>query len=307
MTNIDLKDRKLLHSLYTNCRRSDRSIGNEIGQSKQLVHYRINNLEKRKVILGYTIGIDKSKLGYQRFVVFFHFSHTTTLSEAIKHLRNFEQVSTLIECLGKWDLYATVWTKDHSDLYEFLQKLVTILDIEYWSVLAVVTSRMTLYQILNDSPEKLPPKAPSSIIKINDIDKKILDILKRNSREKLMNISRMVGLSMTAVRHRIKKLCNSGVIIRFFAGIDMSKLGYQEIQFLCNISPSKYTLIEEFTKHLEKNNRISYTLKTIGKWNICFSMYIKSQEELRAFTKDVNARFKELLINYDTLIIGHVV
>ncbi|MBS7606568.1 MAG: Lrp/AsnC family transcriptional regulator [Candidatus Bathyarchaeia archaeon] len=50
---------------------------------------------------------------------------------------------------------------------------------------------------------------------MDQIDLKILDILKQNARAKYVNIAKMVGLTEGAVRRRIKQLKDEGVIRRF--------------------------------------------------------------------------------------------
>jgi len=50
---------------------------------------------------------------------------------------------------------------------------------------------------------------------VDEIDFKILSILKENSRAKYVRIARLVGLSEGAVRRRIKQLRDEGVIRRF--------------------------------------------------------------------------------------------
>jgi len=50
---------------------------------------------------------------------------------------------------------------------------------------------------------------------VDQIDLKILDILKQNARAKYVNIAKMVGLTEGAVRRRIKQLKDEGVIRRF--------------------------------------------------------------------------------------------
>ena len=50
---------------------------------------------------------------------------------------------------------------------------------------------------------------------MDNIDLKILEILKSNARAKYVSIAKKVGLTEGAVRRRIRKLQNNGVIRRF--------------------------------------------------------------------------------------------
>ena len=87
----------------------------------------------------------------------------------------------------------------------------------------------------------------------------------------------------------------------------MAKLGYQEYQFLCKIDSRKYHLIDHFIDFLKTIKEVSYILQTIGEWNLCFSVYCNNPEDLRSFIKKINSHSDNILVDYDTVIIGHVV
>src|SRR3989338_5766141 len=61
---IDKIDRRILYELDKNARIPETRLAKLVGRSKESVRYRINKLEKDKVILGFTTWIDPSKLGY---------------------------------------------------------------------------------------------------------------------------------------------------------------------------------------------------------------------------------------------------
>lgn len=65
------------------------------------------------------------------------------------------------------------------------------------------------------------------IVKIDDIDKKILHLLNKDGRMSYREISRKLGVSVGTVHNRVDKLMKNGVIKRFVPVIDHSKLGYK--------------------------------------------------------------------------------
>ena len=58
---------------------------------------------------------------------------------------------------------------------------------------------------------------------MDDIDKKIIEILKRNSRKSYTKIAKEVGLTEGAVRRRIKMLVKRGIIKRFTIEVSEEK------------------------------------------------------------------------------------
>ena len=73
MYKLDLKDRKILYELDLNCRQSNTQIGKKVGLKKDVVSYRINNMEKEGIIKDYWTVIDTFKLGYNVFRVYLIF------------------------------------------------------------------------------------------------------------------------------------------------------------------------------------------------------------------------------------------
>ncbi|HHF56687.1 MAG TPA: Lrp/AsnC family transcriptional regulator [Thermoplasmatales archaeon] len=84
---------------------------------------------------------------------------------------------------------------------------------------------------------------------LDEIDKKILEILQKNARTPYTQIAKDVGLSEGAIRKRIESLEKRGIIKRYVAIIDPRKIGYNSITLL--------GLDAEPTKLLEIANEIA--------------------------------------------------
>ena len=65
------------------------------------------------------------------------------------------------------------------------------------------------------------------VVKIDDIDRKIIDLLNEDGRMSYRNISRILDVSVGTVHNRVEKLVQKGVIKKFVPIIDHSKLGYK--------------------------------------------------------------------------------
>jgi Lrp/AsnC family leucine-responsive transcriptional regulator len=67
---------------------------------------------------------------------------------------------------------------------------------------------------------------------IDDIDKKILNIIQQDGRESNAEIARQVGLAPSAVLERIRKLEEKGVIRGYSASVDPKQVGFGLIAFV---------------------------------------------------------------------------
>jgi DNA-binding Lrp family transcriptional regulator len=62
-------------------------------------------------------------------------------------------------------------------------------------------------------------------VRLDDLDRKILDQLERDGRATLADVGSAVGLSPSAVRRRVDRLHETGVIIGYTAVVDPQALG----------------------------------------------------------------------------------
>jgi Lrp/AsnC family transcriptional regulator, regulator for asnA, asnC and gidA len=70
-------------------------------------------------------------------------------------------------------------------------------------------------------------KDGSKLVKIDDIDKKIINLLNEDGRMSYRKISRDLDISVGTVHNRVDKLMKTGVISKFVPQIDHSRLGYK--------------------------------------------------------------------------------
>ena len=66
MSEINIKDRKILFELSRNCRLPTTQLAKRVGLSQQGITYRINRLIKTGIISDFITEIDLRKIGYER-------------------------------------------------------------------------------------------------------------------------------------------------------------------------------------------------------------------------------------------------
>ncbi len=70
-----------------------------------------------------------------------------------------------------------------------------------------------------------------STVDLDDHDRKILSILRKEGRITFTELAQQVGLSKTPCQQRVKRLVESGVIIGFRAIVDPAKIGLDHVAF----------------------------------------------------------------------------
>lgn len=87
---------------------------------------------------------------------------------------------------------------------------------------------------------------------LDEIDKKIIELLRENARMPLKDLSAQVFLTTPAVSSRIEKLEKEGIIKGYHADIDLEKLGYGiKAYIMITVKPEDREAFAEFIKGKE--------------------------------------------------------
>lgn len=122
-------------------------------------------------------------------------------------------------------------------------------------------------------------------VNIDDVDRKILNELMRDSRKSYRAIARRAGISVGTVLSRIRKLEKNGVIKGYTAVLDHEKLGYQ-LTVLAEITVSKGKLLE-MEQAIGKLQNTCAVYDVTGMTDALVIAKFHSREELSKFTKSL--------------------
>ena len=129
------------------------------------------------------------------------------------------------------------------------------------------------------------------MVKIDVKDRRILYQLDLDSRQSFRSIGRKVGLTKDVVASRVKKLQDNGVIIRFYALLDQSRLGltflrlYFKYQY---VTPSiKKEIIDHFVNY---DYSISVSSQE-GSYDLGILMLVKNVTDIYPFWRKTLDKF----------------
>ena len=114
---------------------------------------------------------------------------------------------------------------------------------------------------------------------VDELDQRILDILKENARLSFADLGRKINLSPSAVRERILKMEDSGVINKYSIQVDNKKLGYElEAFMLLKVFPGQLKNVMEKIPGIEE---IKEAHRITGSQNLHLKVVIKDQLHLQ--------------------------
>jgi Lrp/AsnC family leucine-responsive transcriptional regulator len=125
-------------------------------------------------------------------------------------------------------------------------------------------------------------------VKYDKIDKQIIDLLSKNSRLSVREISKIINVSPPTVSRRIRKLEEKNVIKGYVSIIEDEELGYDcrallLIKVAGNSDPQK--IIEE----MKDNERICNLYSTVGNYDIISTATCPELDGLSDFIKSIRS------------------
>ncbi|MGV8162544.1 MAG: Lrp/AsnC family transcriptional regulator [Candidatus Nanoarchaeia archaeon] len=121
----DELDEKIIFLYASNVRASLSLIANQANSSIETVRRRIQELERKKIIVGYKIDLNLSKLGYQGYRVDFSLNSTERNAELFEYLKENKYFYQINKSIGGADFETEVVVKNLTHLLELLEEIMT--------------------------------------------------------------------------------------------------------------------------------------------------------------------------------------
>lgn len=145
------------------------------------------------------------------------------------------------------------------------------------------------------------------LIKMDKLDKKILELLSEDGRKSYRKISREIGVSVGTVHNRVDKLSKYGIISKFVPVIDHERLGYNltaiigveiksgTIEFLRDQKEYKENLLAVYDVTGQFDGIIVAKFKNTNELNLFIKSLLKNDVVIRTYTQTVLNIVKEEL------------
>lgn len=304
--NLDLKDRKILSELEMNARISHTALAKKVGLSKQVVKYRIERLEKENLIHEYTVFVDLSKLGKTIYLIYFKLVNLPSAKEKqwIKNIEKHPNILTTGKNTGYWDLTVGISCQDNQEFDKVYKQIVlgkqknikdklitSQVEGSYFNTGFLHEKKILEFQTI-DYQDKT---------NLDKIDLQILNLLAKNCRISLLDLSYKVKLSPNGVKHRIKQLENKKVIFGYKTKINYEALGYLHFRVFIHVNNFTQELYGEVKNYLKNIEGVESISRYIGHADIDFRCYTKNLFELYQLISKIRDKFVKEIIEMDSM------
>ena len=121
-------------------------------------------------------------------------------------------------------------------------------------------------------------------MKLDNIDKKLINLLQNDSKQTTKQLSLQLNLSVTAVYERIKKLEKEQVIKQYVALINKNKIEKSFLVF-CHLKLIQHSkeFISNFEKEITQLQEVSECFHVSGDYDYILKIYVTDMQEYREF------------------------
>jgi DNA-binding Lrp family transcriptional regulator len=124
-------------------------------------------------------------------------------------------------------------------------------------------------------------------IHLDDIDKRILEILQSDCRKTIKEISNQLNLTSTPVFERIKKLEKTGIIKQYVAILDTNRLGRKLHAFIdISIKDHSKSAINSFVSEIIRHPEVMECYHVSGDSDFLLKVLLDDVEQYNQFVLD---------------------
>jgi Lrp/AsnC family transcriptional regulator, leucine-responsive regulatory protein len=309
---LDTKDRKILSELDFNARQSNSEIARKVGLSKEVVNYRIKNLEKDGIITGYYAVLNIAKLGYMFCRIFLRLQNFNPKveQELLEYSRKNKRIGWIIRTQGPFDLALVIFAKNINEFKNVSDEICWKFGSYFQSKFVSIATKIYHYKHKylfesdksNDAEWVLGGNIESGCDKLDDIDTKILGMLSKDGRMPLLKMSENLGLTPNTAKYRLKRLVDNNVILGFRAGIDIKKLKYQRYKVLLTLQNTTKEDHMKLIEFLRRSPHVVYITEAVGKADLEFEMDVFDIEALHSLINKMRQEFSEILKDHEACL-----
>jgi len=303
---MDILDKKLVYGLTADGRASLSELAEKIGTSKAVVKYRMERLERQKVIRKYIPVINIFSFGFNSYMVFVQLMQNCGRG-IIDKICGMPEITWAARCTGNYDLVFAVYAKNVSDFYRIFSEVSYYFNgsIRKHSVTISMEESPIHLKYLLDKPatEKKFNLVSGDVHDIGKESISILHALDGDGRASIIDLAKKTKLSIDVIRTRMKNMRNNGIILGFTADVDVTKLGMFQYELLINLNHSNKARGNSFFSYLKRHPNIIFFIKCIGEWDVMLRVDAKDNKQFDDILLELKDKFSDMILGYQTLIL----
>ncbi len=208
---------------------------------------------------------------------------------------------------GSFDLLVVVWARSISEFKDFIDDLEatygSFIKRKVETVATDVVHFRYRFPLGIRNLEEIHIRETDERVKIDETDKSILDLLAKNPRTSLVDMSREIQESPKVIAYRIRRLEREKLIDAYRPIIDFTTLGFTYYKVFIHLNKISKAEMIELKNHIKSNPLVIYLVEGIGlPADVDLEMVVKTNQDLFNFIHDLKEKFPTLIAEYNTVV-----
>ncbi|MGV8161862.1 MAG: Lrp/AsnC family transcriptional regulator [Candidatus Nanoarchaeia archaeon] len=308
MKKLDKINKRILFELDRNSRIPDTQLAKLVGKSKESVRYRIKRLVEENIIKGFSIWIDPVRLGYKTAKFYLNIANIPEKrKELVDFVKSDKRLLWLGLAEGAWNVGITYFVKTNKEFFEIKKELSSrfgnlILESHTASVVEVQIYSKTFFN--QAPPEHITMFEEEENHTLEEIDKKILKELFKNSRINIVEIARKHNTTANIIRNHMKKLEEKKIIVAYTSQINYELLGYEFFKTFLYFTNMTKEQERKLIEHIKQEPKIIHLVKQISPWEIELEIVCENYAEYNNIIVKIKEEFVDSIKKVDTAILS---
>lgn len=305
INKLDSLDKQILQTLEEDSRQSNANIARKLKTNKTIINYRIERLQKRKIITGFKYIANQVILGKLSFGILLQFRDLTSTQEEIlkTKIERINSVSWTARITGKWDMLIIVIEKDIESFITTLQKIVLACEehIKEYQFYVDYSGTICGHDYLYDNPKDTCVTYESKEnITLNETEWAVFNAIKKNPTTSILQIANNLNKTYDTIKSKLQYLKSKKILLRCSPAININLLGYQETLCLLNVSPSQEKLNHLRDFCIQHQNIVRYT-NCLGHFNVILTIHHKDNNQLKEILGTLKKEFSNSINAYEII------
>lgn len=314
MIKLSKKDRKILWELEQNARQPTSLIAKNTSMSQQVVDYRIKRMEKKGIISGYHTIVSFSKFGfmYCRILIKLRKANEDAIKKMFVALKKKEKSVWISRCHGCWDFATVFMVKTVHELNEEFRGIVMEFHkfIEDKEVsIAVRFHNFKHKYVLEETPKYNPFTISGGLVSDNKItpdEINLLQLLAKNARIKVTDISKNLSIPVQTVRSKIIKFEKDGIIQEYKPTINHKKLGLHYYHVFLYLDDFTKVREKQIFTFLQNSKEVIHVTFPLGGADMEFDILISDDYHLTGFVNKLITEFPDSIRDYKFMLFSDI-
>ena len=291
---LSVKDKKLIQLLLQNARIPITQLAKKVGISKSAIVQKISSLKNKGVLLSPILHYKLSSYGEDLYGLIISTQIGIDQKQISEKILSLKEIGVVIWSNSHFNIGLILNGDSPQETVDKVNKIIEIKDFRLFKFKENWFHPPHMFKEVNDIRI-----SKNEIIKIDEIDKKIINVLIQNPLATFAEISTKTRLAPLTIKKHLNFMEKNQIILPSYM-VDFWLCGKEAISI--NLISRGKGNTDALINHLLKIPSVSNIWESHHEWNLNFILWVDEQFEANKIINDLMTKFAILNIDVSTIV-----